>query len=575
MTPAEGDFPPLAAGEQPPLVSALVSTYRASRFLPGLLADLAAQTLAEQLEIVIVDSASPENEGEIVRAFQPAFPRLVYLRTEQRENTHVALNRCLQMAKGKYVTLANTDDRHVPDAYARMVALLEARPDVALVYADLAETLNEADILANRPLQAAEISAWYHLPEFNPIHFFRQCYAGPQPMWRRSLHQRYGGFDPEFLYAGDYEFWLRLIAGGETFLHLPAVLGMMLHTSSSVSHAHARALADEALRARRRYWPAGMEDALALLLGLPALPATPANTAALPFATEARISVLLRVDRHPELLADSLETVLAQGYPHLELLLVNLSGSDLHSQLASFQALPPIQQIVAADPRSARDLALQQATGEYLLFLNSGDRWLRDHLRWHLEALQDHAFVCSDAYRQTWCQTTVGFQRLVRDLHNTPPLQLAGLLGQFRAPVACSYRVQLLRDLLQASDGAQAAEPSPWQTVEACRQAGLFGTATQDCPDWDLQWLALEQVGVHRLPLITCEYLAQAVPEFRAEFLSEPGFEPGFEPGPEPVIAPLAERLRATVQAMVHVMAQGTGLRKVTVGQPSGTEDAG
>src|SRR5262245_63516752 len=51
------------------LVTAIVSAYRSERLMVGLLEDLEAQTIAERLEIVVCDSASPEDEAGIVREF--------------------------------------------------------------------------------------------------------------------------------------------------------------------------------------------------------------------------------------------------------------------------------------------------------------------------------------------------------------------------------------------------------------------------------------------------------------------------------------------------------------------------
>ena len=56
------------------LVSAIVSTYKSERFMQGLLEDLEAQTIADKLEIVIVDSDSPQNERAIVEEFQKKDP---------------------------------------------------------------------------------------------------------------------------------------------------------------------------------------------------------------------------------------------------------------------------------------------------------------------------------------------------------------------------------------------------------------------------------------------------------------------------------------------------------------------
>ena len=48
-------------------VSALVSTYNSSNFLPGCMDDLTAQTLFQkgELEIIVIDSGSKENEEKI------------------------------------------------------------------------------------------------------------------------------------------------------------------------------------------------------------------------------------------------------------------------------------------------------------------------------------------------------------------------------------------------------------------------------------------------------------------------------------------------------------------------------
>jgi glycosyltransferase involved in cell wall biosynthesis/cytochrome c-type biogenesis protein CcmH/NrfG len=232
-----------------PLVSAIVSAYKAERFMRGLLEDLERQTIADQLEIVVVDSHSPQNEGGIVREFQKKYDNIVYLRTEERENSHVSFNRCIRMSRGKYVTLANVDDRHRPDAFERMVQVLEDHPEAGLVYADVAITDRE-----NETPETGHIRGYYRWPDFDPALLFQICYIGPQPVWRRELHDRYGYFDPEFWYAGDYEFWLRL-ARKETFIHLPEVMGLYYLSSESNEHANRPQNFQESEKARERYWP--------------------------------------------------------------------------------------------------------------------------------------------------------------------------------------------------------------------------------------------------------------------------------------------------------------------------------
>ena len=79
--------------DSPYLVSALVSTYGSERFIRGCLADLEAQTIADRVEIIVVDSCSPQNERAVVEEFQPQYDNIKYIRTERRETVYHAWNR--------------------------------------------------------------------------------------------------------------------------------------------------------------------------------------------------------------------------------------------------------------------------------------------------------------------------------------------------------------------------------------------------------------------------------------------------------------------------------------------------
>ncbi|MFQ6041008.1 MAG: glycosyltransferase [Candidatus Poribacteria bacterium] len=229
------------------LVSALVPTYNAERFMRGLLEDLEAQTIADQLEIVIVDSNSPQNERAIVEEFQQRYDNIVYVRTDEWENSHAGINRCIQLAQGKYLTLACTDDRHKPDAYERMVAVMEARPDIALVYANCYITATENETFFNHTPVGA-----YRWIDFNPLRLLHGCFMGPQPMWRKSVHEKYGYFDENLKSAGDWDFWLRM-AESETFLHIDEFLGLYLYSPTSSEHRDPELSRREAQLVQQRY----------------------------------------------------------------------------------------------------------------------------------------------------------------------------------------------------------------------------------------------------------------------------------------------------------------------------------
>lgn len=213
------------------LVSAIVSAYNSARFIRGCIEDLEAQTIADKLEIVIVDSCSPQNERAIVEEFQKQYSNIKYIRTEIRETVYSAWNRGIKAASGKYITNANTDDRHRHDAFEVMVNELEKKQEIALVYADLIMTEKENETF-DRHTPCGNFK--WHDWDRN-ILLEKGCFMGPQPMWRRSVHYEYGYFDESMVTSGDYEFWLR-ISQTHNFYHITTPLGLYLKSPESIEH---------------------------------------------------------------------------------------------------------------------------------------------------------------------------------------------------------------------------------------------------------------------------------------------------------------------------------------------------
>ncbi len=228
-------------------VSAIVSTYNAERFIGHCLEDLLSQTIADQLEIIVVDSGSQENEAAVVRKFQAEFKIIKYLKSERRESVYAAWNRGIKIASGKYITNANADDRHAPYALERMAGVLDEKPDIALVYADV--WLTEIE---NQTFDNFTPAGRFKWKDFDPATLINGCYIGPQPMWRKAVHKRHGYFDEAFESAGDWEFWLR-ISQTEKFWHIKECLGLYLKSPRSIEHRDYRLSSLERVKIRRMY----------------------------------------------------------------------------------------------------------------------------------------------------------------------------------------------------------------------------------------------------------------------------------------------------------------------------------
>ncbi|HVW98960.1 MAG TPA: hypothetical protein VHA52_00735, partial [Candidatus Babeliaceae bacterium] len=75
---------------------------------------------------------------------------------------------------------------------------------------------------------------WVKTPEFSPCLMFL-CLPGPQPMWRKKLHDNYGFFAEDLYSSADLEFWNRIVSKGTLFKRLPAITGTYYLNPDGVS----------------------------------------------------------------------------------------------------------------------------------------------------------------------------------------------------------------------------------------------------------------------------------------------------------------------------------------------------
>lgn len=223
-----------AIAKDPPRVSAIVSAYKAKDYIDGLIYDLLEQV--EDCQIVMVCQKGSYEDIATGLAMGRSDPgKFAAVLTDNIPTVYAAWNMGVKAASGKYLTNANTDDRHHPLAYKIMADVLDARPTIDVVYHDsyisweanqtFAEFVAEnhgKQLQPGRHEDQPGIFAWNDYDRGALAH---GCFIGPQPMWRASLHQEYGYFLDNYKSAGDYEFWLR-VAQERNMLRIGYPLGV-------------------------------------------------------------------------------------------------------------------------------------------------------------------------------------------------------------------------------------------------------------------------------------------------------------------------------------------------------------
>jgi len=217
-------------------VTAIVSAYYAEMYLDGRIQNLQCQS--EKPEIVVVcRDHSPE--FDIARKYD-----VKVIVTNNIPGIYEAWNIGVQAASGKYLTSANSDDRLLPGALKQMADVLDKESTYGVVYANV-DIVDEI---------GAEPVGTYDWKEGGFKELQQACFLGPMPMWRKSLHARFGNFDETLKVAGDYDFWLRLAKGGVKFYHIRGnALGQYLNRETSAEHRESLRSLWEANKVRGRY----------------------------------------------------------------------------------------------------------------------------------------------------------------------------------------------------------------------------------------------------------------------------------------------------------------------------------
>ncbi|UCF44277.1 MAG: glycosyltransferase, partial [Planctomycetota bacterium] len=371
VTKASAKFAPAHPVEQQQryLVSAIVSTYNSERFLRGCLEDLENQTIADRLEIIVVNSGSQQNEETIVKEFQQNYDNIVYIRTEQREEIYTAWNRAVRAAHGQFLTNANTDDRHREDALEIMAKTLQSSPDVALVYGDQICTDTPNGTFAAH--HAAEMAK---RPDYSRQRLLFGCCVGSQPMWRRSLHNEIGYFDETLTSAGDWDFWLR-ISNKHPFKHIPEFLGLYYYNEHGIEHGRKIHSLYERYIVGRRH-------------GNPYISVIPVYHS----KDNPLVSVIMPAYNAAEYIAEAIESVLIQNHRNFELIIVDDGSTDNTKDIVAGFKNDKIKYFYKqnAGPSSARNLAIKRAKGQYIMPLDSDDMMTPDFIARHLQEFEKH-----------------------------------------------------------------------------------------------------------------------------------------------------------------------------------------
>lgn len=222
-----------------PLVSVLMPAYNHEAYVGAAVESVLSQTNPDW-ELIVIDDASQDGTWEVLQSFKDA--RLRLKRHEVNQGAHSTLNEALEMARGEYIAIINSDDVFATNRIDRMLGEAGASGErEVFVFTDVdfigpaGEPANEhSRAIAYRDLRAAcdalTRDVWFLAgnPAITTSNFF----------FSRALANQVGDFAP-LRYTHDWDWALRACRHtAPIWLHEP-LLAYRVHSGNTLSEEDA------------------------------------------------------------------------------------------------------------------------------------------------------------------------------------------------------------------------------------------------------------------------------------------------------------------------------------------------
>lgn len=197
------------------IVSVIMGIYNCASTLPDAIESILSQSFKDW-ELIMCDDGSNDQTYEIALKYQQIFPdKIIVLKNDYNIGLNATLNKCLSVAKGKYIARMDGDDICVNDRFEKELEVLEQKTEISIVSCDM-EYFDET-------------GKWGYIS--NPTYPTRKDFLVGTPfchapcMVRKEAYDAVNGYsvDKRLLRVEDYHLWFKMyLAGyrGEN-IHMP------------------------------------------------------------------------------------------------------------------------------------------------------------------------------------------------------------------------------------------------------------------------------------------------------------------------------------------------------------------
>ena len=190
-----------------PKISVVIVTYNAGKTLESAILSYLRQDY-ENKELLIIDGNSKDNTVDIIRKYKD---NIYYWCSEPDDGIYDAMNKGWKFATGDYILYLGCDDRLLEGGLS---ALGYNTNDADLVFGDV-KCLHEGDVIRDRITTT----------NFNIIRK-HAIFSHQSLIMKKTVFEKYGGFNCKYRILADYDLILRAYLGGAKFQYVPKFISL-------------------------------------------------------------------------------------------------------------------------------------------------------------------------------------------------------------------------------------------------------------------------------------------------------------------------------------------------------------
>jgi hypothetical protein len=214
-----------------PKLSVILPNYNHAAYLPRCIEGILDQSYTD-LELVVIDDASTDRSREVIEGYARRDPRVRSFTNPKNLGVIATLNRALELARGRYVFGAASDDYVLPGYFEKAMALFASHPEAG-VCVGLAECVDDDGRLRFlSPGMWADEPCYMTPREVAPR--MTACGVPGPVVWKKAAFLEAGGYHADLRWHGDW-FPLQVVAFRTGVCFIPERTSVVREVAESYS----------------------------------------------------------------------------------------------------------------------------------------------------------------------------------------------------------------------------------------------------------------------------------------------------------------------------------------------------